>query len=56
MRVSHDRDIVAEHDEHHGRHGRITDRTHLEGINTGPVQGDVEDKDCDRAVAAATAR
>ena len=42
VRVYHDRDVVAEHDEHHGRHERMTDRTHLEGINSGPLQGDVE--------------
>ena len=47
VRVYHDREVVAEHDEHHGRHGRITDRTHLEGINTGPHQSDVADEDAD---------
>lgn len=47
VRVYHDRDVVAEHDEHHGRHGRITDRAHLEGVNTGPLQVDVEDEDAD---------
>ena len=47
VRVYHDRDVVAEHDEHQGRHGRITDRAHLEGINTGPLQVDVEDEDAD---------
>ena len=45
VRVYHNRDVVPEHDEHHGRSGRITDRTHLEGINTGPLQ--VEDEDAD---------
>ena len=29
----------AEHDEHHGRHRRITDRAHLEGINRRPRHG-----------------
>lgn len=36
VRVRHGRELVAEHDEHHGRHGRIVERAHLEGINTGP--------------------
>ena len=35
VRVYHNRDVVAEHDEHHGRSGRIT----------GPLQ--VEDEDAD---------
>ena len=35
----------AEHLACGGRHGRITDRAHLEGINPGPVQVDVEDED-----------
>ena len=41
VRVYHDRDVVAEYDEHHGR---ITDRAHLQGINTGPLQVDAEDE------------
>ena len=40
VRVRHGRQLVAEHDEHVGRHGRIVDRTHLDGINTGPRDGE----------------
>ena len=36
VRVHHGGDIVAEHDEYAGRHARIVDRAHLDGINTGP--------------------
>ena len=36
VRVHHGRGVVAEHDEHGGRHARIVDRAHLDGINTGP--------------------
>ena len=36
VRVHHGRDVVAEHDEHRGRHARIVDRAHLDGVNTGP--------------------
>lgn len=36
VRVHHGRDMVAEHDEHCGRHSPIVDGSHLDGINTGP--------------------
>lgn len=36
VRVHHGRDVVAEHDEHRGRHARIVDRRHLDGVNAGP--------------------
>ena len=36
VRVHHGKEVVAEHDEHRGRHGRIVDRAHLDGVNTGP--------------------
>ena len=37
--LHHGHELVAEHDEHRGRHARIVDRTHLDGINTGPRAG-----------------
>ena len=36
VRVHHGQELVAEHDEHRGRHARIVERSHLDGINTGP--------------------
>ena len=39
VRVHHGSEVVAEHDEHRCRHGRITDRTHLDAINTSPHTG-----------------
>ena len=41
IRVYHDRDVVAKHDEYHGRSqiGRTCG-----GINTGPLQVDVKDE------------
>ena len=36
VRVHHGRDVVAGHDEHRGRHARIVDRAHLDGVNAGP--------------------
>ena len=45
VRVHHGRDVVAEHDVHEGRHGRIVDRAHLDGVNTGlrRVEAEAED-------------
>ena len=39
VRVHHGQELVAEHDEHRGRHARIVERSHLDGINTGPRAG-----------------
>ena len=43
VRVHHDRDVVAAHDEHKGRHERIVERTHLDGVNTGVRAVDAEE-------------
>ena len=36
VRVHHGAGVVAEHVEHPGRHGRVTDRAHLAGVVGGP--------------------
>ena len=42
VRVHYGPDVVAEHEEFDGRHERITERSHLEGINTGPRKADAD--------------
>ena len=36
VRVHHGSGIVADHGVHDGRHGRIVERAHFEGVNAGP--------------------
>ena len=42
VRVHHGPDVVAEHDEHAGRHARVVDRAHLVGVNGGPRPAETE--------------
>ena len=36
VRVHHGSEVVADHGVHDGRHARIVDRAHFEGVNAGP--------------------
>ena len=36
VRVHHGGEVVADHGAHDGRHGRIVERAHFEGVNAGP--------------------
>ena len=42
VRVHHGPTVVAEHAEHTGRHARITDRAHLDGVAGGPRPAETE--------------
>ena len=42
VRVHHGPDVVAEHDEHAGRHVRVVNRAHLVGVNGGSRPAEAE--------------
>ena len=42
LRVHHGPEVVAEHDEHAGRHGRVVDRAHLVRVHRGPRPAETE--------------
>ena len=44
VRVHHGGEVVADHGVHEGRHGRIVERAHFEGVNTGPRPADAGDE------------
>ena len=43
VRVHHGPEVVADHGVHEGRHARIVEQAHLEGVNTGPRPTDAGD-------------
>ena len=52
VRVHHGPEVVAEHDEHAGRHGRVVDRAHLVGVNGGPRPAETEATRAETGAAA----